>query len=30
MKKVIVTGKTHDYLLKQLKDRGYEVVHHPR
>ena len=30
MKKVIVTAKTHDNLLSQLKQRGYEVVYLPK
>jgi len=29
MKKVIVTGKAHDYLLNQLKARGYDVLYDP-
>ena len=29
MKKVIVTGKSHDYLLNQLKARGYDVLYDP-
>lgn len=30
MKKVIVTAKTHDNLLRQLKQRGYEVIYLPQ
>jgi D-3-phosphoglycerate dehydrogenase len=29
MKKVIITGKTHEHLLEQLRMRGYEVVYDP-
>ena len=29
MRKVIVTGKAHDYLLSQLKARGYDVLYDP-
>jgi D-3-phosphoglycerate dehydrogenase len=30
MKKVIITGKTHDYLPEQLQMRGYEVIRDPQ
>lgn len=30
MKKVIVTGNSHSYLLDQLKIKGFEVVYNPR
>ena len=29
MKKVIVTGKAHEYLLNQVKARGYDVLYDP-
>lgn len=29
MKKVIITGKSHEYLLDRLKEKGYEVVYDP-
>jgi D-3-phosphoglycerate dehydrogenase len=29
MKKVIITGKTHEYLPGQLRLHGYEVIHNP-
>jgi D-3-phosphoglycerate dehydrogenase len=29
MKKVIITGKTHEYLPGQLRLHGYEVIHDP-
>jgi len=30
MRKAIITGKTHDYLLEQLQKHGYEVIFDPR
>ena len=30
MKKVIITGNSHDYLLHQLLLRSYEIIHDPR
>jgi len=29
MKKAIITGKAHEYLLEQLKSHGYDVVYDP-
>src|SRR5262245_10855815 len=29
MKKVIVTGKTHEYLLDRIKSEGYEIIYDP-
>jgi len=29
MKKVIVTGKAHEYLLNQVKARGYDILYDP-
>src|SRR5216110_174512 len=30
MRKSIITGKTHNYLLEQLQMHGYEVMHDPQ
>lgn len=29
MKKAIITGKTHEYLLEQLRAQGYEIINEP-
>ena len=29
MKKAIITGKTHPYLLEALQQKGYEVIYDP-
>src|SRR5258705_5031070 len=30
MRKAIITGKTHDYLVEQLRKHGYEVIFDPQ
>ena len=29
MKKVIITGKTHEYLIETFRNNGYEVLYEP-
>ena len=30
MRKVIITGNSHNYLLDQLHQRGFETLHNPQ